>query len=104
MDKEAFFSAVKLKSRAVRVPGTEIELTLQELSAGGREELFSLCTGKGPHYIAAVAVALSCPDFTLDDVDRLLTEVNAEALMKLSEQVFDLSGVSDDAVDDAKKD
>lgn len=103
MDKSAFFDALALKSVTERVPGTDMEITLCELSAGAREDLFDRCKGKGPHYIAAVTVALSCPDFSLDDVEKLLTSVNAEALMSLSARVFELSGVTEDSVEEEKK-
>ncbi|MEM8493215.1 MAG: hypothetical protein AAF756_20550, partial [Pseudomonadota bacterium] len=104
MDKAAFFDALRLQRRTVQVPGTELEMVLQELSAADQAEVFKQCAGKGPHEVAAVAVCISCPDLDLDDAPRLLNEVNAAALMKLSEQVFEFSGITDDAVDDAKKD
>jgi hypothetical protein len=104
MDKAAFFAALALKSETVRIPGTEIDIQLNELSAGARERLFERCKGKGPHFIAAYAVAESCPDFEGSDVDRLMSEIKTDALMFLSERVFNLSGVTEDAVDEAKKD
>jgi len=104
MDKTEFFSALALKSEVVRVPGTELDIQLNELSAGAREAMFEKCKGKGPHYIAAFAVATSCPDFDESDIDGLLNTIRADALMFLSEHVFALSGVSEDAVDEAKKD
>lgn len=104
MDKSAFFEALALKTVSQQVPGTDMSITLRELSAGAREDLFDRCKGKGPHYIAAVTVALSCPDFGIEDVEKLLSSVNAEALMSLSAKVFELSGVTEESVDDAKKD
>ena len=103
MDKDAFFSAIGLKSTVAQVPGTEMEITLRELSAGQREKMITAAKDQGIHTMSAMTVAMSCPDLNDDDYKRLLDEVNPEALLELSQKVYEISSLSTEARKEAKK-
>jgi hypothetical protein len=98
MDKSAFFAATRLQSTEYTVG--DVTVTLRELSVADRATLFSHASDAGPK-LAALTVALSCPDFSMDDVDMLMNEVQADVLMAMAEKVYLLSGISEG--DDAKK-
>lgn len=102
MDKDAFFAATKLKETTYTIPGSDVVVTLRELSVADRSILFEQ-RSVGPE-LAGLTVALSCPDFTAADAEKLMAEVNAETLMAMSEKVFLLSGISEEGAEDAKKD
>lgn len=99
MDKSAFFAATKLKTTEYAVG--DVTVILRELSVADRTELFKSASDAGPK-LAALTVALSCPDFGLEDVDTLMNEVKADVLMEMAEKVYLLSGISEG--DDSKKD
>lgn len=105
MDKNAFFTALSLRTVEIDVPGAEgLKMTIRELSAGQRERILKVAKDQGVHTLSALTVALSCPDFEEKDHERLLAEINPEALMAISERIYALSGLHSEARVEAKKD
>ena len=53
--------------------------------------------------ISALTVAMSCPEFTEDDVEQLVEEVRPDILLAAAARIYQLSGMVEDAKGEAKK-
>ncbi len=100
MDKNIFFEQNKLKTVMFTPPaGGEIEL--RELTAGQRSKLQKIIADD-PVKAQAHIIAMSCPLFDENDVDKLLTMAGS-LVEKMADVVIEISGVGGTAVDDTKK-
>lgn len=94
-----------LKRAALRTEtfeGGGAKLTLRELTLQQRRAILE--AGDAPtEAVAALTVAMSCPDFTEDDITTLVEEVRPDILIAAGQRVFELSGMIEGAREAAKK-
>ncbi len=102
MDKGKFFASAGFRSEVFKSGKSKFEIV--ELSLAQRRAVLDATEQKYPaEVIAAYTVALSCPDFTEDDVERLVDEVRPEILLAAASRIYQLSGMMGDAKREAKK-
>lgn len=102
MNKDKFFEKAGFRSVTFKKDGTSI--VLRELSLAQRRTILECKEGDYPvEAIAALTVAMSCPEFTENDVEALVEQVRPEILVAAAEEVFLLSGMIPEAKKLAKK-
>lgn len=102
MDKKKFFASAGFRTETFKSNGTKF--TIRELSLAERRAVLGASEQNYPaEVIAAYTIALSCPEFTEDDVERLIESVRPEILLAASAKIYELSGMMGDAKSTAKK-
>lgn len=102
MDKKKFFASAGFRSEVFKSNGSKFEI--RELSLAERRAVLDASGNDYPaEVIAAYTVALSCPAFTEDDVEKLIESVRPEILLAASARIFQLSGMIGESKTEAKK-
>lgn len=93
------FAGCELKSVEYELPNGN-KLTLRELTAKGRGKLRAIADGDVIEAQAQI-VALGCDQLGDEDVEGLL-ELSGDLLSDMADKVLSLSGLTEDAKEEAK--
>ena len=100
MDKNVFFSSIKLKSEKYTFPNDHV-IELRELTPGEKDSVWPFFKNSDePHRAQAEVVARGTSYFGVDDVQKLLG-MPSDLLKEMSDTILRLSGIGGD--DDPKK-
>ena len=103
MDRDQFLKAASFR-REVFVGPDGVSLEIRELSLQERRTVLEASKEEVPaEAIAALTVAMSCPEFTEDDVERLATEVRPEILIACAQRVYEISNMVENSRAEVKK-
>ena len=102
MDADTFFKKAGFRSETFSKDGVKIEL--RELSLAQRRAVLESAEENHPtEVMAALAVSMSCPAFTEDDVEKLVETVRPEILVAAASQVYRISNMVSGGKDEVKK-
>jgi len=102
MDKDKFFEKAGFRTESFTHNG--VTLQLRELSLGQRRAVLEAAQADAPtEVVSALTVAMSCPDFTEDDIETLADRVRPEVLVAAAQRVYILSAMEEGERKQAKK-
>lgn len=98
----SIFEDGALRQKVFKKDGAK--LVLRELRLVDRRQVLEAHQNEmPPEIIAALTVALSCPDLNENDIERLVQEVSPDILLAAAKEVYALSGMLEGAKTEAKK-
>lgn len=81
-----------------------IKFRLRELRLSERREILEASRADHPiEVVSALTVAMSCPDLSEKDIERLVDEVRPEILVAAASKAYELSGMVEGSRNELKK-
>lgn len=101
MDKQAFFAATK-RGTSTHTLSDGTQVSIRSLSIGEREQIGRMSGDGGAADALCHIVAWGVDGLSEDDLEQI-ADMDSAQLKAIADSILALSGLSDDAVDDAKK-